>query len=199
MRKLSVIIVLCLVAAAGVFGYTKVQEIRMRAEAQKEIKAQAAERQECEKRLATFYQAVQKYQDEHKGAMPGKIEELLPQYIKDGDLLMCPTAVRWTQQRGTMSQGQIEVKGNTFPVTYGFRWLTSGYARGLKKVGDAVPLIVCDSHKEAVYQAVYHKPVPAGAFSDDKRGSLISEVGNTKMLAVLKNGKVEELSADQEF
>lgn len=199
MRMLRVFAALGLVAAAGLFGYTKVKENGLRSEGQKELQVQEAERKECEKRLTMFYKAVSDYQKDHKDAMPPSFLSLLPKYIKDADLLLCPTAARWTKKGAAMGQGQIEFERRKYPVTYGFRWLSSMYPRGLQQHGDAVPLIVCDSHKEGMYRAVYHKPVPADAFSDEKRGGLVAEVRDAKMLAVRKNGKVEALNPDEEF
>lgn len=199
MRRFGFLGILCLLAAVGYLGYAMVQQNGLHGAAQKEQQAQVAEIKECEARLTQFYQAVQNYQKDHKGGMPGRVEDLLPKYIKDGNLLFCPTAARAQKSKATISQGQVESEGKKFPVTYGFRWLTSGYARGMKKVGEAVPMIVCDAHKEAMYQAVYHRPVPADAFSDEKRGALVSEVRDSKMLAIRKNGKVEPVPADQDL
>lgn len=200
MRVVSFFAVGGALVAIGLFGYSKVKENGLRSEGQKELQEQEAEHKECEKRLAMFYKAVSDYQKDHKDAMPPNFESLLPKYIKSGDLLLCPTAARWTKRGALMGQGQIEFERRKYPVTYGFRWLTAGtFSMGLRKHGDAVPLIVCDSHKEGMYRAVYKKPVPADAFSDEKRNSLVSEVRDSKMLAVRKNGKVEALNPDEEL
>jgi hypothetical protein len=199
MRILGILVVLGLIVGAGVFAFTKIKENGLRGEGQKEFQAQVTEKQECEKRLALFYKAVTDYQKDHKGAMPPSFVSLLPKYIRSGDLLVCPTAQRWTKKGAAMAQGQIEFNRRNFPVTYMFRWLTPTYTHGVKKYGDEVPLIVCDAHKEGIYRSVYHKRPPADAFDNDNRGSLVSEVRDAKMLAVRKNGKVGELASDQEF
>jgi hypothetical protein len=199
MRKIGLLIILCLIVGAGVFGYTKVRENGLRGEGQKELQAQESEKQECQKRLTMFHKALTDFQKDHKGGMPPNLEALIPKYIAKGELLMCPTALRWKDKGAGMRQGMIEMDERTYPVTYGFRCLSSSYPHGLKKYGDAVPMVVCEAHKEGMYRSVYHRPPSADAFDDEKRGSLVSEVRDTKMLAVRKNGKVEELAPDQEL
>ncbi|MCS6777722.1 MAG: hypothetical protein RMJ43_12565 [Chloroherpetonaceae bacterium] len=199
MRKWGIPGLIALLAILGYVGYATVQQNGLRAEAQKELRAQEPEMRECEARLRQFYQAVQGYQKDHRGALPPKVEALYPRYVKEGKLFFCPTAERAQGRRATISQGQIEVNGRKFPVTYGFRWLTGGYARGLKKMGDAVPFIICDAHREALYQAVYRRPVPQDAFAEEKRNGLIPEVRDAKMLVIRKNGTVDRIAADQDL
>src|SRR5689334_4295841 len=126
MRRLSVLVIIALVGVVGYFGYAKVQEGGLRGRAEEETKTQQAEKQQCKERLALFYKAWEAYRKDHKNAEPPTIASLFPKYLKEGSLLICPTADRWiNQKRKAMGFGQIEMERRKYLMTYGFRWLTS--------------------------------------------------------------------------
>ncbi len=194
MRKVGILILVCVLIGGGYLAYTLKKAHALSSLAQEEGTTQVSEVQECRRRLALFYKAWASYKADHKGAEPPTIESLIPKYIPDPKLLVCPTAERWMKKGALMEQGVITIDRHNYPETYGFIWLApSRNAVSLKRYGEAAPLIICASHQEGLYRATYKKRLPLGAFDEDQRTKWVPEVGTARTLAVRRNGKVEEL------
>jgi hypothetical protein len=198
-RKIDnrIILVVLLAAAAGgalVFGG---RTLRTGGQAAAEVKAQEPEIDACKKQLKTIYEAWNRYRGDHKGQDPPTVEALFPKYLTDTSILICPTAHRWENQKVELAQGLLLIDGKRYPESYGFKWLSAGFPKMVKKYGEKVPLIVCDVHQTAMYIAAYRKKPKPDALDSDKIGSLISEVKSSPTLAVRRNGTVEALSSDE--
>lgn len=190
-------IVLLLVGAGG-FGYLKMREYGSQNGGLQEQVAQKQELEQCRERLALFYKAWSAYKMDHKGGEPPNIAALIPKYISSAELLVCPTTVRWGKKGKPLQQGSVVVDRRQYPVTYGFRWLTAGYPRMLKKSGEQIPLIICEAHQEALYRASYLRPPPQNAFDPEQRAKLVPVVRDAYILAVRHNGKVDYLNSSQD-
>src|SRR5947209_8231998 len=153
MQFIRILLVLALVGAvAG--GALWLQKTRAaQAAARSEAEIEAPEIATCKKHLKAFYVAWKQYRADHRGANPPTFESLIPKYIKNPHDLLCPTAARWQKKGRPLDQGSITIEKRTYPVTYGFRWLAAGYGHGGKGAEDRSPLIVCTSHREAMYRA----------------------------------------------
>ena len=191
-RVIVVLVSLAVLGGFGLLGYRFIQNRQVSTIAVGESKRQEPEVQQCRERLAQFHQALSSYKNEHKGALPANLEALIPKYVKP-DLLVCPTAAYWIGKKMSMEQGALKVKDKTYPMTYGARWLTGGYARSMKRDGERAPLIVCESHGEALFKVAYKLRPPLGAFSEEQRVKWVPEIRDVKALAVLTNGEVVEL------
>lgn len=197
--RLGVIVAAILgIGALGYFLIRQGMQNRHSSEAARaEAVTQETERQECRKRLALIYGAWKRYRAEHKGAAPPTVAALLPKYIPDANLLLCPTAKRWMDRGKTMGKGTVTVGGREYPASYGFLWLTSGYARDRKRFGDKAPLAACQAHGEGMYQAAYDRPAPLGAFDEEQRGNWVSEVRDAPTLIVRTNGAIDTLALNE--
>jgi hypothetical protein len=168
------------------------------ARARQEARAQEMEIQECRRRLTLFYNVWRSYRAAHRGAEPPSLESLIPKYIPDGKLLLCPTAERWERRGVRLSQGGIEMNRRLYPVSYGFRWLTAGNAKAVEKRGEEALLLTCEAHEEGIYRGAYGKNPPLGAFSAEGRRKLLPEVRAARMLIVRRNGKIDVLDPTDE-
>ena len=196
MRKISFMVVFAALMAIGAAGYFQVAAYNKRSSAQTEMKAQQAEVQKCRQNLALFYQAWKNYKADHKGAEPPNIDVLVPKYIPDPGLFICPTAQRWISNHKAIDHGNITINKHDYLETYGFQWLSPNAAHAIKHQGDKAPLVYCSAHQEGVYLAVFHKKPGLGAFDADKRGEYIADLKNARPLVVRRNGTVEEATAD---
>ena len=198
MRKTVVSLgVLVVILAFGIFLYFKFQASKVDELVHRELADQATEKKECQRRLALFFTAWKQYRADHKGTDPGNIEALIPRYLSDTSLLLCPTAKRWEGRGKRFEQGTLEINKVTVPVSYGIQWLTSGITRSRKMLGDRAPLVTCEVHRQALYQAVFKKGARLGAFDDEQRQHYIPELRDATTLAVLQNGSVTELSPEK--
>ncbi|HLJ57445.1 MAG TPA: hypothetical protein VKT77_20575 [Chthonomonadaceae bacterium] len=188
------IIVLVALCAIGVFGFRRLTDAGV---AGKEIDQQKAEIEECKKNLAEFQVAWTHYKKDHNGRDPGKPEDLVPKYISDPDKLVCPTAKRWIGMGKNMSQGTILIAGKQHPTTYEFRVFSASYPIQVRQTGDRTILIACDSHREGVYRAVYHRGPQLNTFDPDQRAGLNEAVRDTKTIVLRKNGTVDLQAEDQ--
>jgi hypothetical protein len=192
MRLTHFAAILAVIAGVGgVFWYRQVDE-RSKA-ARREATIQKQEQDECRKRLASFHQAWTTYRAQHKGVEPPTPESLFPKYVRSGDLLACPTALRLRKEGKVVDQGSLKLEGKDYPMTYGFLWLSATYGRALALDGEKAPLVRCDVHRDGMYMAVYHKRPPLGAFSDGH--ALASEVTKAPVLAVRRSGEVVALAS----
>jgi hypothetical protein len=199
MRILKLVLIILIIgglAAYGVHAFRLAAQIA--AAASKETTAQRAEIDQCKERLKLFHAGLEKYKKDHKGSLPPTVESMVPKYIAKAELLACPTAERWAKKGRAVQQGQITINRRQYPVTYGFKWLTSSYARSVKRDGERAPLIACQTHEEAMYRAIFNKPPPLGVFGGDERTKLPSEVSNVHTIVLRSNGAVDELSAAAE-
>jgi hypothetical protein len=121
----------------------------------------------------------------------------VPRYIRDPQLLICPTAERWRRQGHGVSHGSIAINGTQYPVTYGFLWLTAGYPRMLKREGERAPLVVCRAHRSVFYQAVYKHPPPAGG-SDEGGERPEAAPAAAGVLVIRRNGEIGLLDDDEQ-
>lgn len=188
------VLVVAGIAAAGIFGWRSITEA---GEGAKEAEAQKPEIEACKTNLAAFNTAWNAFRKDHKGQDPASINDIVPKYISDKKLLVCPTAQRWLDKKSAMQFGTVKVNGQDWRETYGFRVFTASYPRDLKKHGDKSIIIACDAHQEAAYRAVYHRPPPVGAFEESQRAQLAGPVKDTKLVVLRRNGSVE-VAADNE-
>ncbi len=198
MSMLKIFVVIAVLALIGVGGYFMVQKHKAQSAIQQEVALQQSEKQECERRLGLFYQAWKRYKADHKGEEPPNVAVLIPKYIPDPKLLVCPTAQRWLNNHKAVSRGSLTINKQQYTETYGFQWVNPNAAHSIKKQGDKAPLILCTAHEEGIYISIFHKQPQLGAFDPDKRGNYISELQNARPLVARRNGTVEELSADEE-
>jgi len=201
MSKSKVPLLLLIVAVLiglGYGGYTMTKSMGVASRADAEAKAEESERKECEARLAMFYNAWKQYKSDHKGAEPPDLPSLFPKYLSDPSVLVCPTAARLDKEKKHLERGGFELNRKIVDVTYGFRWLTAGYSKQVKKFGDTIPLVVCKCHQQAMYELAYNKPPRENVFDDDSRGKLNATVANAPILGVRRNGKVEALDSSSE-
>ncbi|HLI50031.1 MAG TPA: hypothetical protein VKV18_15275 [Chthonomonas sp.] len=194
-------VILVLVIVVG--GYFLVAHlVKVYAErnaAEREIALERPEIDACKQRLLLFYNAWKRYRADHKGAEPPSLEALIPKYIPDPNLLVCPTVARWAKKGVHFTVGTVAIGRRVYPVSYGFRWLASSMnAYDIKKEGDNAPLVVCYSHEEGVYWAAYHRPPPVGAFNQAQRDRWVAPVRHTYALVIRRNGKIDTLSPDDE-
>ncbi len=189
------VLVVALVAGGGYIG---LKQLRSGGQADAEVKAQEPEIAECKKRLQTFYDAWKQYRADHKNQDPPSVESLIPKYIKDPSLLVCPTAERWQKQKMMFAEGSLTIGGKQYPESYGFKWLSAGYPKFVKKYGDKVALVECDVHKHALYVATYRRKPKPDAFDSDKTGQLLTAVRDSPTLAVRRSGTVEPLGVDEQ-
>jgi hypothetical protein len=190
MSKWIAIAAVAVVAIGGGAIWLREQSALHAAAGQAE-QAMKPELEACKERLAGLHSAWAKYRKDHGGAEPRPVDVLLPRYVKDPELLVCPAVTRWKAAGYTVEQGTLKFKGRDIPVTYRCEWLTASHPVQRKSLGEQAPLITCDTHREILYHAVYHKRPPLGAFDEPNRGRLIGEVANAPVLAVLRNGQVE--------
>lgn len=191
MRGVVIVLLACALGAAGVMGAKRLLEhSQATAAAKKERARQESEVKQCKQRLAQFHKSWSRYRAAHNGAEPPKIDALIPKYIPDPKVFECPTAARFAKEGGRVDQGQLKVGRRDYPFTYGFLWLTAGYAVERKKHAEKAALVACTIHREVVYQAAYKRPVMGGEFDQPARGRLVREVVDTPVLVVQRNGQV---------
>ncbi len=188
-----VLFVLVVIGGLGFGGYRLAIGMGVASRASAEAQAEVSERKECERRLGLIYEAWKKYKADNKGAEPPTIQALIPKYITDTSLLECPTATRLDKQKIHLDRGTFELDKKNVDVTYGFRWMTAGFSKQVKKQGDMVPLVICKCHQEAMYEMAYRKQPHEVSFDDEERVKLTPEVANAPILGVRRNGKVEAL------
>ena len=194
---LMILLLAILIVGSGMFAYLKFGDNSRQGAAQQEQTVQKAEMQECRDRLAQFYKAWSAYRADHKSADPPSIEALIPKYLPNPELLVCPTAARWIKKGKPMQQGTMTMNRRQYPVTYGFQWLSSGYAHLLKKSGDRMPLVICEAHKEGLYRAAYRKPPGQASFDPEERMKLVPAVQEAYTLVLRHNGTVDFLDPNK--
>lgn len=190
-----VIISLLVIAGAGLW----LREIvRVRSAAGRERTTQVQELADCEKNLKAIHAAWKRYQTAHKGGEPQDLASLFPKYLKKPEILLCPTAKRWQENRRPLEQGTFKYKDKDYPATYGLRWLTTSYGMQKARYGESAAVVTCLSHREAMYRAVYNKRPPLDAYDEGNRAGLASEITTTPLLAVRRNGEIAPLKLDEE-
>jgi hypothetical protein len=189
--KLLAVVLILAGGAYGVKGYMATAEISKRGS--EEVKAQEAELTQCKDRLKLLYAAWDAYRKDHKGSEPPTIDSLVPKYVKDGDMLACPTFQRWSKAGRPLSKGEISIEGRKASVSYGFQWLIGSSGTVQKKLKDKAPLVLCESHREAAYTAAYKKSFDAHAFDESEATSLVGPVKSSPILAVRRDGTVGEI------
>ena len=201
MRIVRLAIIVGAILGIGVLGYFLIRQALQNQHAgqaaRAEAAAQKAERENCRKRLTQIYGAWKRYRADHKGASPPSVGALLPKYLPSPDLLLCPTAKRWIDRGKIMGKGTVTVGRRDYPASYGFLWLTSGYARDRKRFGEKAPLVACQAHGEGMFQAAYDRPAPLGAFDEKQRGDWVAEVRDAPTLIVRTNGTVDTLALSE--
>lgn len=199
MQWARIFLAVVLVAAlAGGYAYFQNRPKTYPEAGQSEAAAQKPEIEECKKRLVQFYEAVKAYKADHKGAPPPTADALVPKYVKDANLFLCPTAKRWQEKGRSLQVGFVMVGRKEYKSSYGFVWLTSQSAFFRKRFGEKAPLIQCESHEEGMYLAYYGRGAPVGAFTGESRKNLIPEVAAARKLVVQEDGKVTEADPELE-
>ncbi|MCW3095045.1 MAG: hypothetical protein JWL77_663 [Chthonomonadaceae bacterium] len=189
------VLIIVVLIGLGYGGYSLAKSMGVSSRAATEAKAEEGERKECEKRLAMFYQAWKSYKADHKGAEPSTIQAMIPKYISDTSLFVCPTAARLDKEKIRLDRGSFEVNRQNVDVTYGFRWMTAGFSKQAKKQGDQMPIVICKCHQQAMYRMAYNKQPHEVSFDDEERAKLAPEVANAPILGVRMNGKVGALDS----
>ena len=189
--KLLLVVLILGGGAYGVKGYMANAEISKRAT--DELKLQDSELTQCKERLKSFYVAWDAYRKDHKGAEPPTIESLIPKYVKDGDMLACPTFARWSKASRPLSKGETTIERRKFSVSYGFQWLIGSSGLVQRKLKERAPLVLCETHREAVYTAGYKKVFEARMFDEAEAKSLVGPVKSCPILAVRRDGTVGEI------
>jgi hypothetical protein len=189
------VLIIVVLIGLGYGGYSLAKSMGVASRAAAETKVEEGERQECEKRLAMFYQAWKSYKADHKGAEPPTIQSMIPKYISDTSVFVCPTAARLDKEKIRLDRGSFEVNKQNVDVTYGFRWMTAGFSMLAKKQGDKMPIVICKCHQQAMYEMAYKKAPHEVTFDDEERAKLTPEVANAPILGVRMNGKVEALDS----
>jgi hypothetical protein len=134
-------------------------------------KLDAAEKQECINHLKLIYDAVQAYRVDHKD-LPFWLSDLVPQYLTDANVLICPVAKR---------TGKSEVPGMADPkIPCSYLWEFSPQRLGkalsnnptitrrewkrrqMGLVGSVVPIVRCRLHKEVLNLAFDGKIYESG-------------------------------------
>jgi hypothetical protein len=158
-----------------------------------ELATQVREREECRSRLGVFYRAWLRYRAEHHGVEPGSLDDLVPGYLPDPHLLVCPTGQRLLEQGRPVERGSYRRARRLYPTTYGFAFLSASNAVQVHWLGARAPLVVCYTHREAAFRAVYGRAPPLGAFDPTLNGKWLKGVANTPLLTVRRDGQLVDL------
>jgi hypothetical protein len=185
-------------AAAGGYSYYKSRPKIDPVKGQAEVEAQKPEIAECKGRLKLFHQAVEGYKADHGGAEPPTADALVPKYVKDANLFLCPTVKRWQGKGRTLNVGYVMVGKKEYKSSYGFVWLTGNSAFFRRRMGNKAPLIQCESHEEGMYLAYFGMGAKTGAFTGDARKGLPDEVAAARRLLVQVDGQVVEADPESE-
>ena len=155
------------------------------------------EKKACIKNLKTIYDAIQAFQDEHRD-LPDWLSDLVPQYLPDANVLICPVCRRTGQTEAA------PLADPNIPCSYLFEFcpvplgnlVTNAPTRTRKDwkrrqmglVGSQVPIVRCRQHKPVLNLAfdgrIYESPAswellvtnrvdaveltPARMFADEK-------------------------------
>lgn len=135
------------------------------------LKLEAQEKEDCSNHLKLIYDAIQAYQMDHKD-LPNWLSDLVPQYLTDANVLICPVCKR---------TGQAEVPGLADPkisCSYLFEFSPQPLGKALPgnptktrrewkrrqmgMVGSMVPIVRCRQHKVVLNLAfdgkIYESP-----------------------------------------
>jgi hypothetical protein len=113
------------------------------------------EKEACTKNLKTIYQAIQAYQLEHK-ELPNWLSDLVPQYLPDSKVLICPVCRRTGQTEGpALADPKLPCSylfefnplplGNTAPKAP-TQTRREWKRRQMGLVGSMVPIVRCRHH-----------------------------------------------------
>lgn len=118
-------------------------------------KPEDEERQACGRNLMQIYAAIQAYQDDHKD-LPNWLSDLVPQYLPDANVLICPTCKRTGKTEGPPLADPKIASSYLFefcPVQLGDlapaarnRTRRDWKRRQMGLVGSVVPIIRCRHH-----------------------------------------------------
>jgi hypothetical protein len=129
------------------------------------------EKEACTKNLKTIYQAIQAYQTDHKD-LPNWLSDLVPQYLPDANVLVCPVCRRTGQTEGPpladpklSSSYLFEFNplplGNTAPKAPN-QTRREWKRRQMGLVGSMVPIVRCRHHHPVLNLAfdgtIYESP-----------------------------------------
>lgn len=182
------------VAACAGAGLWLRHDRALAAASKNQVRLLEPEIDECQQRLRAFHTAWSRYRRDHKGQEPPSFEAMIPRYIHDPHVLVCPTAERWQRQGHAVPHGSIKIGGKEYPVTYGFLWLAAGYPRLLKREGERAPLAVCRVHRSVFYAAVYRSPPPMGGSGEGGEQSVPAAAG---VLVIRRDGEIGLLDDDE--
>lgn len=133
--------------------------------------ATPADREACEKNLHAIYKAIQTYRTERKD-LPAWLSDLVPKYIKDPNLLICPV-IKKTGAVNTlgiedpkMSTAYIYEFADT-PVPNGIhggsnRTMKEWKKRQMGVVGSKIPMVRCHHHQPNVLNLTFDGRVYEG-------------------------------------
>ena len=129
----------------------------------------ARDRLACERQLNIIFGALSRYREEHDGECPEKLQALVPNYIHDGKMLICPYA----QKRGGLKEWKrtaVEISSDSYTsysFEFGLRPYEDFYWRGVprktwrdvklrlvQRLGPIVPVVRCQDHRPYLNLAV---------------------------------------------
>ena len=109
--------------------------------------------QVCGEQLKQVYQAIQAYRRDHK-ELPGWLSGLVPQYLADTNILICPTLARNPKPRPYGGLGDPVI-----PAAYVYDFSNALWVgqpmrefkrRQMGLVGGGIPLVRCHQHEKAL-------------------------------------------------
>src|SRR3569623_869182 len=116
--KVPLMLLILLVVGGAIYGGTRLKTAsEVSARAVEEAKAEEAERKECEAHLALFYTAWKQYKADNKGAAPPSVAAMIPKYIPDPSVLICPTAARLDKTGMHLDRGTFKMDGKSIDMT----------------------------------------------------------------------------------
>lgn len=149
------------IAAALLFLPTPPASAQQNTSAEDKAKLAAEEKDGCSKHLTAIYEAIQAYQTDHKD-LPNWLSDLVPQYISDPSILICPVSKRTGQAEIAMlSDPKISTSYlyEFCPVPVGAiapgKTRRDWKRRQMGLAGSIVPIVRCRRHGSIVLNLAF--------------------------------------------
>jgi hypothetical protein len=137
-----------------------------------DLKLVAEDKEACIRNLKLIYEAIQAYRADHK-ELPNWLSDLVPQYINDANILICPACKR-TGQSDASALSDPKIPSSYFfefcPVPLGPREVPNGLSKTRREwkrrqmglAGSVVPIVRCWHHPAVLNLAfdgkIYESP-----------------------------------------
>ena len=126
----------------------------------------------CESQLQEISLAIQHYQKDHGGKLPASFGMLLPRYLDDRQVLVCPFERAHAPDMVQSRLQRASERGKTWStyILYsqpGLDYLAArgaielGYSEVLKRRGASTPVVICREHREPFSLNPFLGVVPA--------------------------------------